>query len=108
MGVFQMLNGPWLSYGTHAGKTPWREGKLTGFDGGRRNACIMKFPGRIAAGTVSTKAFSSLDLLPTLAHLAGAKLPANPVDGKNVWKLIAGKARAKNLRDYCPFSKAGK
>ena len=46
-------NGPWTSYGNHAGKTPYREAKGTGFDGGTRSACIMRFPGRIPAGTAS-------------------------------------------------------
>ncbi|MBN2133644.1 MAG: hypothetical protein JW741_29350, partial [Sedimentisphaerales bacterium] len=72
--------------------------------GGTRSACIMKFPGRIEADTTSEKAFCSIDILPTLAHLAGAELPANPVDGKNVWPLIAGKPGAKNRSAYYPFS----
>ena len=102
--VFTSDNGPWISYGNHAGKTPFREAKGTGFDGGIRSACIMKFPGRIQAGTTSAKAFCSVDLLPTLAHLAGAKLPLNPIDGKNVWSLIVGAPGAKNPHDYYPFS----
>jgi arylsulfatase A len=97
-------NGPWISYGNHAGKTPFREAKATSFDGGTRSACIMKFPGRIAPGSVSERAFCTLDILPTLAHLAGAKLPANPVDGKNVWDLIVGKADATNPNAYYPLS----
>src|SRR5215472_241964 len=66
-------NGPWISYGNHAGKTPFREAKATSFDGGTRSACIVRFPGRIKPGTTSTKAWSTLDMLPTLSHLAGAK-----------------------------------
>ena len=53
--IFSSDNGPWISYGNHAGKTPFREAKGTGFDGGIRSACIMKFPGRIQAGTRSTQ-----------------------------------------------------
>jgi arylsulfatase A-like enzyme len=97
-------NGPWHSYGNHAGKTPYREAKGTSFDGGTRSACIMSYPGRIEAGVVSSKAFCSIDLLPTMAHLAGADLPANPVDGRNVWDLIVGKPGAVNPHDYYPFS----
>jgi arylsulfatase A-like enzyme len=97
-------NGPWISYGNHAGKTPFREAKSTSFDGGVRSACIMKFPGRIQAGTRSTNAFCSIDLLPTIAGLAGAPLPANPIDGTNVWDLIVGKPGAANPHAYYPFS----
>ena len=97
-------NGPWIVYGNHAGKTPFREAKGTSFDGGTRSACIMKFPGRIPAGTVSRRAFSTVDILPTFAALAGASLPANPIDGKNVWDLIVGKRGARNPHPYYPFS----
>ncbi len=101
---FSSDNGPWISYGNHAGKTPYREAKGTGFDGGTRSACIIKFPGRITPGTFSQRAFCTLDMLPTLAYLAGAKLPENPIDGKNVWDLIVGKPGARNPHDYYPFS----
>lgn len=101
--IFTSDNGPWISYGNHAGKTPYREAKATGFDGGIRSACIMKFPGRIQPGTVSTRALSTIDILPTLAHLAGAP-PPNPVDGRNVWDLITGAPGAVNPHEYYPFS----
>jgi len=104
MVIFTSDNGPWISYGNHAGKTPFREAKGTSFDGGTRSACIMKYPGKIKAGTASDKAFCTLDILPTVAHLAGAKLPTNPVDGKNVWNLIVGKPGVKNPSVYYPFS----
>ena len=102
--MFSSDNGPWISYGNHAGRTPFREAKGTSFDGGTRSACIVKYPYRIKPGTVSNRAFCTLDILPTVAHLTGAELPANPVDGKNVWDLIVGKAGAKNPNVYYPFS----
>lgn len=102
--LFTSDNGPWTSYGNHAGKTPFREAKGTGFDGGTRSPCIVKFPGRIKAGSASNRAWCTVDMLPTLAHLAGAALPANPVDGKNVWDLVSGKAGAVNPHEFYPFS----
>jgi arylsulfatase A-like enzyme len=102
--IFTSDNGPWVSYGNHAGKTPYREAKGTGFDGGTRSACIMKFPAEIKAGTVSKRTFCSIDILPTLAHLAGAGLPENEIDGRNVWDLIVGKPDAENPHEYYPFS----
>jgi arylsulfatase A-like enzyme len=51
--IFSSDNGPWLSYGDHAGSArPLREGKGTTFDGGQREPCIMRWPGRIPVGTV--------------------------------------------------------
>ena len=105
--VFTSDNGPWVSYGNHAGSTPFREAKATGFDGGIRSACIVKWPGRIKPGTRSRKAFSSIDFLPTFAKLAGAELPDNPVDGKDVYDIIVNKKDAVNPHDYYPFSTGG-
>ncbi len=102
--IFSSDNGPWLSYGNHAGKTPFREGKATSFDGGIRSACIVKYPGKVPAGTTSSQMFCSVDWLPTLAGLTGASLPANSIDGKDVWDLIAGKQVAVNPHDYYPVS----
>jgi arylsulfatase A-like enzyme len=96
-------NGPWISYGNHAGKTPFREAKGTGFDGGTRSACIVRYPGQVKAGSVSHQAWSTVDVLPTLAHLAGAALPRNPIDGLNVWDVVRGKQGAKNPHAYYTF-----
>ena len=38
----------------------------------------------------------TLDLFPTIAKLIGADLPKHPIDGLDVWPIIAGKRRAKN------------
>jgi arylsulfatase A-like enzyme len=102
--VFTSDNGPWISYGNHAGKTPFREAKGTGFDGGIRSPCLVRFPGRVPAGTRSNRAFCSIDILPTFAHLAGAPLPANPIDGKEVWDVITGAPGAKSPHEFYAFS----
>ncbi len=102
--MFSSDNGPWISYGNHAGKTPFREAKATTFDGGVRSACIIKYPKEINPGVVSASAFCSIDILPTVCHLTGAELPDNEIDGKNVWDLIAGKKDARNPHQYYAFS----
>ena len=102
--VFTSDNGPWISYGNHAGTTPFREAKGTGFEGGTRSACVMRFPNRIPAGAVSDAMLCTIDLLPTVARLAGAPLPQTPVDGRDVWDLIAGRPAAANPHDYYAFT----
>jgi len=102
--IFTSDNGPWTSYGNHAGKTPFREAKATSFDGGVRSACIIKYPGKITAGTSSDRMFCTADLLPTLAGLTESALPQNAIDGKDVWPLMSGKPGAKNPHKYYPFS----
>jgi len=103
--IFTSDNGPWTSYGNHAGKTPFREAKATSFDGGNRSACIIKYPDRLQANISLDRAFFSVDLLPTLCYLAGIQLADTLViDGKNVWDLISGDENAQNPHEYYPLS----
>lgn len=89
--VFTSDNGPWLSYGNHAGSAgPLREGKGTTWEGGVREPFILKFPGRIPAGQRVEVPAMAIDLLPTLTDLVGAPRPQNPIDGKNIWPLLTG------------------
>jgi arylsulfatase len=95
--IFTADNGPWLSYGDHAGSAyPLREGKGTCWEGGTREPCIMRWPGKIPAGTESKQMFMTIDLLPTIAKLIQADLPKHPIDGLDVWPIISGKRGAKN------------
>jgi arylsulfatase A len=102
--IFSSDNGPSLIFGNHAGKTPFREGKATSFDGGIRSACIIKYPKEIVPHIVSENFFCSIDILPTICYLTGANLPDNEIDGKNVWDLIIGKKEAQNPHQYYAFS----
>ncbi|MCU0719805.1 MAG: sulfatase [Pirellula sp.] len=87
--IFTSDNGPWLSYGEHAGAAgPLREGKGTAWEGGVRVPTIMQMPGRIPGGTVCDKLASTIDVLPTVAHLIGAELPSLPIDGKSILPLM--------------------
>ncbi|THH34540.1 sulfatase-like hydrolase/transferase [Neolewinella litorea] len=79
--LFSSDNGPWLSYGDHAGRTPFREGKATSFEGGVRVPLITHWPGHTAAGTVSRANLMTTDLLPSLARLVRAPLPKRTLDG---------------------------
>src|SRR5690606_26546144 len=89
--VFTTDNGPWLSYGNHAGSAgPLREGKGTCWEGGTRVPCIMRFPGKIPAGTTNDRMVMTIDLLPTIAGLVGAELPGRKIDGRDVWPILAG------------------
>ncbi len=96
--VFTTDNGPWLSYGDHAGSAkPLREGKGTSFEGGVRVPCIMRWPKRIPAGSVCREPAMTIDLLPTLAGLSGADVPDDHIiDGKDIWPLMAGRPGAKS------------
>ncbi|WP_133996474.1 sulfatase family protein [Dinghuibacter silviterrae] len=89
--IFTSDNGPWLAYGNHAGNTGGlREGKGTSWEGGQREPCLMRWPDVIPAGTVCNRIAATLDVLPTLARIAGCSLPANRIDGVDIYALLKG------------------
>ncbi len=91
--LFASDNGPWLSYGNHAGSAhPLREGKGTAFDGGVRVPFIAKWPGVIPEGRTVTTPAMTIDVFPTLAGLIEAPLPAHPIDGQSIWPLLTGES----------------
>jgi arylsulfatase A len=98
--VFTTDNGPWLSYGDHAGSAkPLREGKGTNFEGGFRVPCLMRWPAQIPAGQVCSEVAGTIDLLPTFAQLSGASLPPRIIDGHSIVDLMRGVAGAKSPHD---------
>lgn len=95
--IFFSDNGPFLSYGTNAGTAqPYREGKLTAFEGGVRTPCIMRWPGRIPAGRTCNEMLSTMDLLPTLAALLEQPQPKLKIDGKNILPILTNEPGAKS------------
>jgi len=93
--IFVSDNGPWLNFGNHAGSAGGlREGKGTSWEGGQRVPCIMKWPGHIPEGLVCNKIAATIDILPTLAAISDAPLPANKIDGVNILPLMKGDQNA--------------
>jgi arylsulfatase len=93
--IFTSDNGPWLNFGNHAGSAGGlREGKGTSWEGGQRVPCIMKWPGHIPEGLVCNKIAATIDILPTLATITKAPLPAHKIDGVNILPLMTGDQNA--------------
>lgn len=91
MVIFTSDNGPWLNYGNHAGSSGGlREGKGNSFEGGQRVPCIVRWKGVTPEGVVCNKLTSTIDLLPTIANICGAKLPAKKIDGVDILPLLKG------------------
>jgi arylsulfatase A-like enzyme len=102
--IFTSDNGPWLSYGDHAGSADClREGKGTMFDGGCRVPTVVWWPGKIPPGTACREPAMTIDILPTIAHLVGAQLPDHKIDGRNIWPLMAGQPNAKSPQEAYYF-----
>jgi len=99
--VFTSDNGPWLNYGNHAGSAGGlREGKGTAFEGGQRVPCIMRWPAKIPAGIICNQLASTIDLLPTFAHISGAALPSLRIDGVNIISLMTDAGAVTSPRSH--------
>jgi arylsulfatase A len=99
--LFTSDNGPWLSYGNHAGNAgPLREGKGSTWDGGHLEPTLARWPGKIPAGKVCKELTATIDVLPTFAKLAGAEPPKDRIiDGLDIWPLMSGVEGAKTPHD---------
>ena len=86
--LFSSDNGPW--YQGSPGRLRGRKG--TTYEGGMRVPFLGWMPGRIPAGRVSHGIASLMDVMPTVAKLAGAPMPARPLDGIDIWPLLSGAA----------------
>lgn len=84
--VFSSDHGPWYQGST--GGLRGRKGEI--FDGGVRVPFIARCPGFIPGGQVCNALVSLMDVMPTVAALSGAPLPAQPLDGINIWPLLSG------------------
>ncbi len=92
--IFTSDNGPWHIRGEHGGHAePLRGAKTSCWEGGLRVPCIMRAPGKIAAGRKTDVVAATIDLMPTLARLAGASVPTDRViDGIDIVDVIHGNA----------------
>ncbi len=73
-----------------ADNAPLRGGKGETFEGGIRVISLLRWPGRIPAGTKVEQIMSVMDVFPTLAEAAGVE-PQNerPFDGRSMWPAIS-------------------
>lgn len=57
-------------------------------EGAMRVPCLVRWPGQVPHAVCDTVC-TSMDLYPTFAKLAGATLPDQPVDGKDIWPILS-------------------
>ncbi|MEQ8239390.1 MAG: sulfatase-like hydrolase/transferase, partial [Cyclobacteriaceae bacterium] len=89
--IFTSDNGPWLSFGNHAGSAGGlREGKLTSFEGGQKVPFIIRWPEEIPEGTICNQLTSAIDLLPTFANIVDGNLSNRKIDGMDISSLLEG------------------
>jgi arylsulfatase A-like enzyme len=71
--VYSTDNGPHMNSWPDAGMTPFRNEKNSNWEGAYRVPAMVRWPGKIPAGTVSNTIMSHMDWLPTLVSAAGVK-----------------------------------
>jgi len=103
--LFTSDNGP--SGGAAGSAEPLRGRKGSTFEGGMREPCVVRWPGKIAPGTTCDEVTSTMDLLPTFARLAGGSAPSDrTIDGHDIWPLLSGEPGAKSEYEAFFYYKA--
>jgi arylsulfatase A-like enzyme/dienelactone hydrolase len=103
--AFTSDNGPFLSYGEHAGSAgSLRGGKLTTFEGGVRMPAMLRWPGHVPAGRVVDELVTTMDWFVALAKWTGAPLPKHKIDGVDLTDLLTGKPEAKGRDTFWYYS----
>jgi arylsulfatase len=75
----------------HGSAGPWRGTLFTGFEGALRVPFAIRWPGKIAAGKSSDEIVHAMDLFPTLAKIAGGRVPDDRViDGIDMSDFLLG------------------
>ena len=92
--IFTSDNGPWLLFRTHGGSSgPLRAGKGTSFEGGQRVPTVMWGPSIVKPAVVSELG-STLDIMQTIATLAGVDMPSDrKMDSYDLSSILTGKSQ---------------
>lgn len=85
----------------HDGARPWRGFKRDQWEGGHRVPFIVRWPGKVAAGSTNDQTVCLTDVMATCAALSGAVLPDNVAeDSFDLSPLLLGKTDGAGARPY--------
>ncbi|WP_291149528.1 arylsulfatase [Flavobacterium sp. UBA7680] len=108
--VYSTDNGPHMNTWPDGAMTPFRSEKNTNWEGAFRVPCIVRWPGVIKPGTVTTELMSHNDWIPTFASIAGEPdivnklLKGYSANGKNYKVHLDGFDQSKFLEGKTPKS----
>ena len=120
--MYSTDNGPHMNSWPDAAMTPFRNEKNSNWEGAYRVPAMVRWPGKIAPGSVTTEIVSHLDWLPTLLAAAGdpdviTKLEKGynvgdkkfkvHLDGYNVLPLLTGETDESPREEFFYFSDDG-
>ncbi|MEO0510899.1 MAG: sulfatase-like hydrolase/transferase [Verrucomicrobiota bacterium] len=95
--VFTSDNGGALGYDQR--NLPWRSGKQSHYDGGLKVPFLVRWPGQVAAGSISDYEGLTFDVFPMFLNLAGAQIPED-LDAEDISPLFAGESMPKDRSLY--------
>ena len=73
-------------------------------EGAQRVPCLVRWPGRVPAGTVSDEVSTMMDVLPTVAELAGTETPGDrTIDGHDIRAILFAQPGAVSAYDEAGF-----
>ena len=98
--IFASDNGPEEVAAYHGTSGYWRGHYFTALEGSLRTPFLIRWPGKIPAGTVSNEIVHITDLLPTIASITGFKVPNDRlIDGIDQSDFLLGK-KDKSDREF--------
>jgi arylsulfatase len=98
-------NGPEHFYPWHGTAGPWRGQYFTVWEGSLRVACLVRWPGKIPAGSVSNEIVHIADLLPTFARVAGYEVPNDRIiDGVDQLDFLLGNQETSNREGFPAYN----
>lgn len=68
--------------------------KWTCYDSGLRSACIVRWPGKVKAGSLTDALIQYIDILPTLLHAVSGEAPQQDFDGRSILPVLLGEKSA--------------
>ena len=115
-------NGPHMNTWPDAAMTPFRNEKNSNWEGAYRVPAMVRWPGKIKAGSISNDIMSHMDWLPTLVaaagdadvkskllkgHKAGGKKFKVHLDGYNFLPYLTGETKTSPRKSFFYFSDDG-
>jgi len=115
-------NGPHMNTWPDGGYTPFRNEKNSSWEGAYRIPCLVRYPGKIPAGSESNEIVSHLDWFPTICaiagepdikeklvkgHKVGSKTFKVHLDGFNLLPYLTGKEKTSPRKGFIYFTDEG-
>ena len=99
--IFASDNGPEGTHPWEGDSGPWRGTYFTAMEASLRAPFIIRWPGRVPAGSASNEIVHIVDLYTTLARVGGAEVPKDrPIDGVDQLDFFLGKQASSNREGF--------